>query len=436
MSYLPARSLGRFCTFLAIVTVSLASNGSGQEKVLYSFTGTTDGDAPQAGLVADLTGNLYGVSQGGNEQLLQCQASNGCGMVYELVRSPSGSWTETVLHTFIGGSDGLRPLGKLVFDQAGNLYGTTSEGGTGCGGLYGCGTVYELSPNGDGTWAEKILYNFEAGSDAEDPEAGVIFDNAGNLYGTARFGVNSACNTLGCGAVFELTPGAGDTWSEQVLYTFQDGTDGAEPGASLIFDQAGNLYGTAGIGGDVACNPPYGCGTIYKLSPGTGGWTETVLHTFECGLDGCFPNNALTIDSAGNLAGTMVTGGASGHGYVYRLSLQTGGSYRFNAMHSFDLDHGGGPSGTLLLAGGSLYGTTSYGGNSNRLCSDGCGGVFRLTPGGAGINYTFLGFGTSSKGAAPFDGLIFGLNHRLYGSTSAGGANNAGSVFAVVSDFN
>ncbi|MGA8763788.1 MAG: choice-of-anchor tandem repeat GloVer-containing protein [Candidatus Sulfotelmatobacter sp.] len=433
-NYLATKSLTACCALFVVLTLLLATAAWGQEKVLYSFTGGADGGAPIAGLVRDAAGNLYGATPGGGDTEAEpCQTEiTGCGVVFELTPGSGGTWTESVLHTFIPGTDGINPFGNLIFDSVGNLYGTTQYGGTGCpGSFYGCGTVYELSPAGGGLWTETILFNFNV-TDGVYPPAGLVFDHAGNLYGTTGFGANTLCNTLGCGTVFELTP-SGSTWTEHILYTFQDGADGAEPGSAVVFDTAGNLYGTAAIGGNTTtCNSPYGCGTIYELSPSSGVWTESVIHIFECGAGGCFPNSGLTIDSLGNLYGNMSAAGANGYGYVYKLSPQTGGGFKFNSIYSFDLVHGGQPEGTLLFAGGGLYGTASDGGSDNRLCGNGCGGVFHLSPTGSGINYSFLGFGTAPKGATPKGNLIPDPAGNLYGTTSAGGANGAGTVFEIM----
>ena len=412
---------------VVIVPLLLATAALGQGRTLYSFNGTSDGDAPTAGLVRDAAGNLYGTTRGGGDQQdQQCLTQiDGCGVVFEVTQS-GGTWTETVIHTFVPGTDGTRPQGNLTIDSAGNLYGVAGYGG---GTTCSCGTVYELSPVGDGTWTEKILYAFKGGSDGNYPEAGVIFDKAGNLYGTTAFGVNSGCNGLGCGMIFELSPGTGGTWTEKILYTFQDGGDGAEPGSALVFDKAGNLYGTAAIGGDVTCNPPYGCGTVYEISPSAGSWTEKALYIFECGQSGCFPNSGLAIDGAGNLYGNMIGGGTVGYGYVYKLAPQNGGTFQLSQIHSFDFTLGGAPEGTPLYASGILYGTASNGGVNGARCQGVCGGVYRLAL--SGLHFSFVSFGRASKGESPYGGLVMDPAGELYGTTIAGGAHGAGTVFEI-----
>src|ERR1019366_934096 len=208
-----------------------------------------------------------------------------------------------VLYSFIhNGTDGGFPQAGLIFDAAGNLYGTTSEGGTSSSCSGGCGTVFELTPTAGGGWTEKVLHNFNSnGTDGANPYAGLIFDAAGNLYGTTTVG-----GTYYYGTVFELTPTAGGGWTEKVLHSFNyNGTDGNNPQASLTIDAAGNLYGTTSGGGT------YGNykGTVFELTPAAGGdWTETVLHNFV-GPDGAAPLAGLIFDAAGNLYGTTSGGG-------------------------------------------------------------------------------------------------------------------------------
>jgi len=215
-----------------------------------------------------------------------------------------------VLHSFdYGTSDGSAPRGELTFDAAGNLYGTTSWGGYYPG--YGNGgIVYKLAPNPDGTWTESPLYNFN-GTGGADPVAGMTFDAAGNLFGTAPQGGASAACFDGCGVVYKLAPNPDGTWTESPLYNFKGGTDGASPDSSLVFDAAGNLYGTTSGGG---CD---GFGVVFKLSRTSSGWHETLLHTFS-GY-GAYPLGSLIMDAAGNLYGTASSGSNNG-GLVFEIT--------------------------------------------------------------------------------------------------------------------
>jgi uncharacterized repeat protein (TIGR03803 family) len=203
------------------------SSGSWSESVLHSFNGN-DGAYPIGGVIFDEIGNLFGVASAGG---------GNSGVVFQLVPNSDGSWRETMLYSFSGGMDGGTP-NAVIFDHTGNLYGTTADGGA-----HGFGTVFELTPRTAGAWAERVLHHFDGGNDGANPFVGLTFDQAGNLYGTTYNGGNLLCNTAGCGVVFKLTPGAMDKWSESVLHRFLD-RPGAHPSAPVILDQAGNIYGT------------------------------------------------------------------------------------------------------------------------------------------------------------------------------------------------
>src|ERR1022692_3971273 len=221
----------RWMATLAIFTAILFVTSTGaaaEEKVLHNFNNDgTDGAEPYAGLIFDAAGNLYGTTSVGG--------TSNTGTVFELTPAAGGTWTEKVLHSFNNdGTDGLEPYAGLILDAAGNLYGTTQDGGTAF-----TGTVFELTPAAGGTWTEKVVYSFaNNGTDGTIPKAGVIFDAAGNLYGTTTQG-----GTHGGGTLFELTPAGGGTWTEQVLHNFGNGTDGFSPQASLVLDGAGNQIG-------------------------------------------------------------------------------------------------------------------------------------------------------------------------------------------------
>jgi uncharacterized repeat protein (TIGR03803 family) len=285
------------------------AGGGWTEQVLYSFcsqTNCTDGAYPLAGLIFDAAGNLYGATYNGG--IYPCGAY-GCGTVFELSPTAGGGWTETVLHSFGNGTDGAFPYAGLIFDAAGNLYGTTTGGGT-----YRGGTVFQLTPTAGGGWAEQVLYSFCSQTNCTDGggPGGLIFDAAGNLYGTTGGG-----GAYGGGTVFELSPTAGGGWTEKVLHSF-NGTDGTGPSA-VIFDAAGNLYGTTEYGGAYGGN--LGDGTVFELTPTAGGgWTEKVLHSFGNGTDGAWPLAGLIIDAAGNLYGMTWIGGDYGGGTVFALT--------------------------------------------------------------------------------------------------------------------
>jgi uncharacterized repeat protein (TIGR03803 family) len=282
---------------LAVLMMALSALAFGQkERVIYAFQGGTDGANPQAGLITDKAGNLYGTtSSGGTGNCGNFDPPLTCGTVFELVAptKAGGAWTENVLYRFQGGTDGASPFsGSLVFDRAGNLYGTTVYGGTGsCQNVppTGCGTIFQLAPPATkgGAWTEAILYSFQAGaSDGFFPYAGLIVDHSGNVYGTAAGG-----GSMSNGIVLRLSPPAvkGGAWTETILYNFagSDLNDGATPNSNLITDGKGNLYGTTEEGG-YSCGEPGGvegsCGTVFELSPPAtpgGAWTESDLMRYN-----------------------------------------------------------------------------------------------------------------------------------------------------------
>jgi uncharacterized repeat protein (TIGR03803 family) len=281
--------------------------------VLYTFcslTNCVDGADPTAGLIFDGAGNLYGTARGGG--IAGCVNSyDGCGVAFELMPQSGGSWTETVLHSFNGENEGGNPQAGLIFDTAGNLYGTTLYGGGKCS--LGCGAVFKLSP-GSGGWTGSVLHSFTGGKDGANPSAGLIFDAAGNLYGTTTAGGPSYCSGYGCGVVFELTPTADGSWKERVLHHFTGGRDGGEPTAGLIFGPTGNLYGTTLLWGH------YGNGVVFKLALNSEGeWFEAVLHAFV-DHPAAQPFAGLIADAAGNLYGTTRSGIANHTGVVFEIT--------------------------------------------------------------------------------------------------------------------
>jgi uncharacterized repeat protein (TIGR03803 family) len=354
-----------------------AGGGNWTETVLHSFcspTDCTDGAYPYAGLIFDAAGNLYGTTVGGGTYAY-CSDGYGCGTVFELTPTAGGGWTEQVLYNFGNGTDGVNPYDGLIFDAAGKLYGTTPNGGT-----YGYGTVFELTPTESGGWTETVLHSFCSQTDCTDgeaPQADLIFDTLGNLYGSTTNG-----GTYGGGTVFELTPTGGGGWTEKVLHSFcsqTDCTDGEAPQAGLIFDTLGNLYGSTTAGGTYTSNCNYGCGTVFELTPtGGGAWTEQVLHSFGNGTDGYYPFAGLIFDAAGNLYGTTWAGGTYGWGTVFELT-PTGGGWTETVLHSFNDNGTDGilpEAGLIFDAIGNLYGTTPSGGAEGEYG----GTVFELTP--------------------------------------------------------
>jgi uncharacterized repeat protein (TIGR03803 family) len=287
--------------FAASLTLTLTSAFAQQERVLHSFySNGRDGFIPGSSLVIDAAGNLYGTTPDAGYF--------GVGLVFELTPKPGGGWTSKPLHAFSGReADGSSPNAALIFDTAGNLYGTTSFGGED-----GVGTVFELSPTTSGTWSETVLYSFGAGTsgDGQNPGSVLLLHASGNnaaiLYGTTLQG-----GTNNLGTAFELSPSADGGYTETVLHSFGSGTDGKSPKAGLIVDPAGNLYGTTTAGGI------YNTGTVFELTP-TG--EETILHSFKPnGRDGAEPVGGLVMDQAGNLYGTTDAGGSFKYGTVFEV---------------------------------------------------------------------------------------------------------------------
>jgi len=428
------------CIFLAIPLLLTFPCVAQVQTVLARFNARSDGAGPRGGLIVDSAGNLYGTaSWAGNGQTDVCRNGpiGGCGTVFEL--SPpapgSGKWTETVLHVFMQTPDGSYPTGNLVMDKSGNLYGTTAEGGAN-----GRGIVYQLSPplvQGD-PWTETVLYSFQQGSsDGQNPYAGLVMDEAGNLYGTTAYG-----GPCGEGTVFEVSPPVtqGDPWTEQVIHGFHYDchshltNDGAVPQSSLVLGKNGQLFGTTFNGGQ------FGGGIVFRLAPPSGGrttWSQLVLYSFVGGVGGHYPMANLSY-YGGSLYGTTVAGGDGGScifdylgcGIVFQLSPAGPGlPWTFNTIYAFTgAGDGQNPyAGVIADKNGTLYGTTNGGGNFS--CDDnyshGCGVVYQLTPpinvGDAWAQSTIYTFGGGVDGRNSVSPLVIGKNGALYGTTFAGG---------------
>ena len=424
---------------VASATYTITVLSPPNETVLYSFgVGAafgTDGAHPVAGLVSDAQGNLYGTNQNGGA---------GPGTVFKLSPGTGGTWTEKVLYSFglnDGDCCGGSPAAGLVFDKMGNLYGTTSGGGAGSG-----GTVFQLVPTASGPWTLNVIYAFQAiTTDGVAPQAGLIFDAQGNLYGTtSRGGANYLTEAGPGGTVFELIPTTSGPWTEKILHSFALGSDGYDPVAGLVFDANGNLYGTTSSGGPAADSQ--GGGTVFELSPGTGGtWTETIIHSFggctEFCADGYDPVAGLAIDDAGNLYGTTSAGGPNGFGadgVAFELS-PSGSTWTEKILHNFGSDETDGinpHAGLVFDPQGDLYGTTEAGG------TDDVGTVFELIPepNGTWAEAVLHSFNSAnSDGQNPYGGVILDAAANLYGTTQLGGAHTTafdgvvGTLFKVSS---
>jgi uncharacterized repeat protein (TIGR03803 family) len=405
----------------AVVATALALVNSAQAahkfRVLHHFL-NKPAFSPGSALVADAAGNLYGVAVSTTSGEADTCGQYGCGgVVFKLTRESGGKWNYSIIHRFQG-PDGSKPAGSLIFDSVGNLYGTTSDGGA-----HDYGTVFELSPSA-GKWKERVLHSF-AGypNDLDTPIGALTFDASGNLYGTA-----SNEGTSSPGGIFELKT-SGNGWQETVLYSFTGGSDGSNPYTSkVVFDSAGNLYGTTLFGG------AYGGGVVYELTPAGGSWTETVLHSFTGGADGGDAASGVIFDATGNLYGTTVSGGiknscgGGGCGTVFELS-QSMGNWTLSVLHYFNHSQnkydGQWPYAPLVFdSAGSLYGATAQGGYY------GNGMVYRLSQSGGKWKRTTLHSFDNTDGQEPYAGLIIDQQGVLYGAAGGGGAGY-GVLFSI-----
>ncbi|MGC9952435.1 MAG: choice-of-anchor tandem repeat GloVer-containing protein [Bryobacteraceae bacterium] len=354
-----------FLVFAIIVFTAGAPSTAATRKTLHAFQGDPDAAAPESNLVMDAHGDLYGTSYSGGDG--PCEY--GCGTVFELSPDGTGGYAERVIHTFQGPLvDGQQPQAPLIFDAQGNLYGTTLAGGRSLEG--NSGTVFRLSPRSDRTWTETILYSFRGGvSDSTDgagPLAGLVFDAAGNLYGTtAGGGTGTACGAgivTGCGTIFELSPAESGPWQETILHNFTNNHTDGWSPQSNLIMDRSGNFYGTTYYGGSA---PEGGGTVFRLSHSVDGWQETVLYNFTCRSDGCSPYSGLSFDAVGNLYGTTAGGGDStGQGVVYKLTRNGAGGWTERVIHMFMGNTDGMyPYGNPILdASGNVYGTTLDGG--------------------------------------------------------------------------
>jgi len=411
------RMVSAFCLAALAVAFLLATSAHAQTySVIYNFAGGSDGATPFAGVTFDSAGSMYGTASAAGRR--------GYGDVYRLVPGGSG-WTFYLLYTFRGlgpqDNDGAGPYSRVTIGPDGALYGSTISGGDGdgCRELHGCGTVYRVSPKPGqiyDPWEETVLYRFGT-YDGSDPYFGdVVFDSAGNLYGTTR---NGGANLQG--AVYKLTPLAGN-WTEQVIYSFAGMPDGSAPLNGPVLDQSGNLYGITYAGG------VSGWGTVYRLSLSGSTSQESVLYSFHNGGDGLYPTSAVFLDASGNLYGATQTGGADGGGAVFELTPSGNGAWSVSTVYGFSGPGLANSYRTLTMdRAGYLYGTDSMGG------AHGQGSVFKLTPSNGGwICTTLHDFTGGEDGGAPYGVLSVNGNGNIYGTASTGGAYGNGVVFEIV----
>lgn len=425
--YDQTRVSAKFAIAMTALILS-ASADAATFKVLYNFCSRyqcSDGASPYAGLTVDKAGNLFGTTAGGG-LVADGMRNWSYGTVYEL--TPDG--TETVLHSFSGGSDGASPMSRVIEDPYGNLYGTAANGGSSACHL-GCGTVYRISPDG----VETTLHGFTGGADGYFSEASLVMDASGNLFGTTKYGGGTkVCFSNSCGTVFRIAPDG----TETILHTFclkAHCGDGFGPDAPLVLDLTGSLYGTTYNGGAHkdgewhSCGG-LGCGVIFRLNADG---TETELYAFRGPRrDGAEPRSGITMDKSGNVYGTTLDGGGTcyrdhcGKGTVYKITPDG----TETQLHVFRGGSDGAyPYGGVVLdRAGNLYGTTSGDNISCDVASPHCGTVFEITADGAyRVLHWFKG---GRSGATPFAGLLL-YRGKLYGTSTWGGANDGGTIFEI-----
>lgn len=444
-----------------ILKFTLNAQGQATETVLHDFTGGSDGMGPVA-ITLDGAGNIYGLAyrsslQPGGELfeltpsshgewnltvletftvsgnlspgIVEDNAGNFYGTSYDYgptygsvfqLTLGSSGWTQKVIHVFSGGSDGGFPYGRLTLDQSGNIYGTAEQGGATNRGL-----SFEFSPSSGNTWTEKVLHNFTAGgSDGWQPSSALIFDSAGNLYSTTDNGGAAECNKNGgCGTVFELSPSTGGQWTEQILYTFGNADEFDVQPQDILFDSSGNIYGTTFEGGGELC-----CGSAFKLTFASGHWTGTILYTFTgFNREGYYPNNDIVLGPAGQIYGTTQYGGPTGlNGTVFELT-PNGSGFTQTTLYGFPFADGTRPeTGLVADASGNLYGTTLFGGGAD------VGSVFKLSPSGSeSLLYSFSGKSDNGNDSVFPSSLILDAAGNLYGAAEETGTRQYGSIFEL-----
>jgi hypothetical protein len=422
---------------IAMLTITLGIPAPAQTlTVLHQFRGENDlgpdGASPVVGLTMDRRGNLYGATlQGGPENA--CRGAS-CGIVFQLQHKGS-AYIYAPLYDFQGGSDGAEPEGRLAIGPDGSLYGTTIAGGQGtCNTepVVGCGVVFNLRPPAtfcksfSCPWEETVIYRF-SGSDGASPVGDLAFDQQGNLYGVAAGGNYTGNCVEGCGVVYKLTPSNG-SWTESVIYAFTGGSDGAFPFGGVVFDAAGNLYGTTNGGGNLNCQPGEGsgCGTVFELSPAQSGWTLNTLYTFQGGNDGYSPHGGLAFYGSSNLYGATDHGGTGKGGTIFQLT-KNGGNWTFSTIYGLTAPvYDAGPQGALAVdQAGTLYGASLNGGTY------GIGYIFKLAPSNGSWLYTDLHDFVGEEGSLPYDGLVVDGTGNVYGTSFGDGEFGRGTVFEI-----
>lgn len=401
-----AHSISKILVLSVALAVLAGVAWAAAPQIIYSFAGDSDGEYIDSDLVIDGAGNIYGTSvQGG---------AFGSGTVFQLAPSGSG-WTHTVLYSFTGGADGGEPYKGVTLDGHGNLYGTAVTGGGGsCEG--GCGVTYKLSQAG-GVWTQTVIHTFTGGDDGSGPGSGLTLSPNGGLYGVTPTG-----GANGQGVIFLLKPVKNGPWQLEVMHAFTGGDDGAGGSAGRLLLSKGILYGVTTVGG------ANGQGVAYQLAKKNGAWQLTPIYAFQGEPDAGFPYGGLAIDGQGNLYGTTYYDGANDLGSVYQLAPQPDGTWQERVLYSFK----GGRNGSSSISNvvfdktGALYSTTSAGGAN---CD--CGVIFKLTPGDNGqwketVAYRFTG---APDGGFVYNGMVGDGAGNFYGATVHGGTGDDGAIY-------
>jgi len=402
-----SHSMNKVLTISAVVVTLACGARAAAPQIIYMFAGGNDGEYVDSDLVIDGAGNLYGTSVQGGQF--------GSGTVFQVTPTANGSSTHTVLYSFTGGADGGEPYKGVTLDSQGNLYGTAVTGGGGsCEG--GCGVAYKLTNSG-GVWTQTVIHAFTGGDDGSGPGSGVTVGRHGAIYGmTPTGGAN------GQGVVYKLKPMADGTWKLEVLHAFTGGDDGAGGSAGRLLLSKGTLYGVTTAGG------ANGKGVAFKITPTKGVWQFTTIYAFKGQPDAGFPYSTLTMDSKGRLYGTTYYDGAHNLGSVYQLTLRHDGTWKERVLYSFEggMD-GSSSSGNLVFdKTGIIYGTTSAGGAH---CD--CGVIFKLVHRLDGswnesVRYRFKG---PPDGAYAYNGMVGDSAGNFYGTTSHGGTTDDGVIY-------
>ena len=394
-----------FMISAAVALLGCVAWAAGTPQIIYNFAGEDDGEYLDSDLVIDNAGNLFGSSvQGG---------TFASGTVFQL--TTTGTPTHTVLYNFTGGTDGGEPYKGVTLDKHGNLYGTAVTGGGGsCEG--GCGVAYKLTNNG-GTWTQSVIHQFTGGDDGSGPGSGLTLGSGGTLYGVTPTG-----GANGMGVIFQIKPIKDGTWKFKVIHTFTGGDDGLGGSAGRLLLIGKTLYGVTTVGG------ANGLGVAYSLTLAKGKWQFTPIYAFKGTPDAGFPYGSLSADSERNLYGTTYYDGKNNLGSVYRLAPQGDGTYKEKVLYSFKggMDGSGSIGNLVFDKTGAIFGTTSAGGAA---CD--CGVIFKMAKNAKGVwkesvTYRFTG---TPDGAFLYNGMVGDSAGNFYGTTVRGGAGDDGSIY-------